>query len=260
VQLTAADPISTAPARRGSFALSTATLPRAAAPGLAQPRLYEPTSTGDPHPERLRRVLNVVVAAIGLVVTAPFMVVIALLIKLTSPGPVFYSQTRVGVDRRRGALPPVGCRRLVDYGGRLFTIYKFRTMRVQTGPILQIWASQEDPRITPIGRFLRRTRLDELPQLVNVLRGEMNIVGPRPEQPTIVLDLKEQVDNYVGRQQVLPGITGWAQINRSYDRCVEDVKQKVRLDLEYIESRSALKDLRIMAATLPVMLFRRGAW
>lgn len=207
-----------------------------------------------------RRILNIIVAVALLVASAPVMLAIAILIKLTSRGPVFYTQTRVGVDRRQSAIPPLGCRRLVDYGGRLFTIYKFRTMSAHGGPVLQIWARQDDPRITWIGGFLRKYRLDELPQLINVIKGDMNIVGPRPEQPAIVLDLKEQVDSYTTRQRVLPGITGWAQVNQSYDRCIEDVKRKVQLDLEYIQRRSVWKDLKIMIFTVPVMVFRKGGW
>jgi lipopolysaccharide/colanic/teichoic acid biosynthesis glycosyltransferase len=123
----------------------------------------------------------------------------------------------------------------------------------------QVWASKNDPRITPVGRVLRRYRLDELPQLFNVLQGEMNIVGPRPEQPEIFVELRTAVDRYVERQRVLPGITGWAQVNHQYDQSLDDVKRKVQLDLEYIRSRSAISDLRIMALTLPVMAGRRGA-
>ena len=124
---------------------------------------------------------------------------------------------------------------------------------------LQVWASKDDPRITRVGQFLRKYRLDELPQLFNVLRGDMNVVGPRPEQPEIFGQLRTAVEQYVERQRVLPGITGWAQVNHRYDESVEDVQRKVALDLEYIRSRSAVADLKIMALTLPVMVGRRGA-
>ena len=207
-----------------------------------------------------RRVFNVLVAAVALVVCAPLMLLIALLVKLSSPGPVIYKQTRVGLDRRRGTVSPWRGRRKVDYGGQLFTIYKFRTMSAGGDSRLQVWASRDDARVTPIGGILRKYRLDELPQLVNVLRGEMNIVGPRPEQPKIVLGLREEVAGYVKRQRVLPGITGWAQINQSYDTCVEDVRRKVALDLEYIRGQSVLQDARILARTIPVLIFKRGAW
>ena len=203
--------------------------------------------------------LNVAVAAIGIVVTAPLCLVIATLVKLTSRGPVFYSQPRVGIDRRRGRPTPEQLsRRKHDQGGRLFRIYKFRTM-VQNSSGPQVWASDEDPRITPVGRVLRRYRLDEIPQLWNVLKGDMNIVGPRPEQPEIFVDLRDQVTAYQKRQRVLPGITGLAQVSHHYDQCIDDVRTKVRYDLEYIQRRSLSQDLRIMAKTIPVMVGKKGA-
>jgi len=216
-------------------------------------------SAPEPNIDRGRRIVNIVVALIGLVLAAPLMLLIAVLVKLSSPGPVFYKQTRVGLDRRHGRPDTSNGRRRVDYGGRLFTIYKFRTMRVE--PVArQVWASREDPRMTPIGRILRKYRLDELPQLINVLKGDMNIVGPRPEQPAIFATLREQIDQYTHRQKVLPGITGWAQINHHYDASIEDVRRKLRFDLEYIQRRSWWEDLKIMAKTLPVMIFRKGGW
>jgi lipopolysaccharide/colanic/teichoic acid biosynthesis glycosyltransferase len=208
---------------------------------------------------RLRRGLNVVLALVGLIVFAPVMLVIALLIRLSSPGPIIYKQTRVGLDRRRGGSELADWRRRVNYGGKLFTIYKFRTMRPDPASALQIWAQPNDSRVTPIGNILRKYRLDELPQLVNVLRGDMNIVGPRPEQPNIFMELREQVPGYPRRQQVLPGITGWAQINHHYDQSLEDVKKKIQYDLEYLENESVLLDLRILMQTVPVMVFRKGA-
>ena len=133
-------------------------------------------------------------------------------------------------------------------------IYKFRTMFV-TPDATQVRAARDDPRVTRVGRFLRAVRLDELPQLFNVLKGDMNIVGPRPEQPEIFAELKEQLPSYAKRQRVLPGITGLAQVCADYDRSLEDVRRKVKLDLEYINRRSALHDLSIMARTIPVMIF-----
>jgi lipopolysaccharide/colanic/teichoic acid biosynthesis glycosyltransferase len=212
------------------------------------------------HPEWLHRVLNVSVAGVAMVVMAPFAGLIALLVKLSSPGPVFYSQTRVGLDRRALRGDRQQTRREEDLGGRVFTIYKFRSMRVDAelgGEA--VWASKDDPRITAIGDLLRKTRLDELPQLWNVIRGEMNVVGPRPERPSIFLSLRTQVDGYHLRQRVKPGITGWAQINQAYDSCLDDVKNKVALDLEYINNRSIWLDVKIMSRTLPVMIGRKGA-
>jgi lipopolysaccharide/colanic/teichoic acid biosynthesis glycosyltransferase len=211
--------------------------------------------------ELVRRNLNVTASAILIVMTAPIMILIALAVKLTSPGPVFFTQPRVGVDRRDDDPNlPRDPRRKVDHGGRIFEIYKFRTMTHQPASTeVQIWASPEDPRITMVGRFLRRYRLDELPQLFNVLKGDMNLVGPRPEQPDIFKALRHEIEGYQARQRVLPGITGLAQVNHRYDQSVEDVRQKVELDLAYVEHVTPLEDLRIMAQTVPVVLFGKGA-
>ena len=220
-----------------------------------------PVPPDDMQSEGARRLLNVVAAAIGLVLAAPLLFVVALLVRFTSRGPILYAQTRVGLDRRGPGNQVDISRRRSDLGGRPFTIYKFRTM-VQPGDLTddQVWATPDDPRITAVGRVLRQYRLDELPQLWNVLRGDMNIVGPRPEQPTIFVSLREQIDGYEARQRVRPGITGWAQVNHSYDRCLDDVRRKVTFDLEYISRQSLAEDLKIMALTVPVMVFRKGAW
>jgi len=208
-----------------------------------------------------RRGINVMASIILILFTAPLMLVIALAIKLTSPGPVLYRQKRVGLDRRRdapGALPHP--RRQRDLGGRIFEILKFRTMthRPESNDS-QVWAEADDPRVTTVGRFLRTYRLDELPQLFNVLKGDMNLVGPRPEQPEIFRRLRTEIDGYQYRQRVLPGITGLAQVNLHYDQCLEDVRRKVCLDLMYVEKESPLEDLRIMARTVPVVLFGQGS-
>jgi lipopolysaccharide/colanic/teichoic acid biosynthesis glycosyltransferase len=237
--------------------------------GRARPELTASLSPVRPAPsvrsrwdavsDRNVRRLNVASAAIGLVLAAPLMIGIALAVKLTSRGPILYRQERVGQDRRRNRGPGMeNGRRQTNGGGRIFTMYKFRTMFVGSDKA-QVWASADDPRITWVGRFLRRYRLDELPQLLNVLRGDMNIVGPRPEQPEIFLELRRQVEGYSQRQMVLPGITGWAQVNHHYDQCLDDVRRKVGLDLEYIQRRSPAEDLRIMARTLPVMVGRKGS-
>ena len=211
-------------------------------------------------PEQLRRGLNVGVAAIGLVLALPLMLVIALAIKLTSRGPVFYVQDRVGVDRRNPLLPAGNWRRGVDHGGRLFKLYKFRTMVAESDRWGQVWATPGDPRVTRVGSFLRKYRLDEVPQLWNVLRGDMNIVGPRPEQPKIFKELRQQVDHYHQRQRALPGITGLAQVNHHYDQTVDDVRIKLRYDLEYLSRKSVAEDLRIMLRTVPAVLTKKGAW
>jgi dolichol-phosphate mannosyltransferase len=211
--------------------------------------------------EQARRALNVTLATAGLVLAAPVMLAIAVLIKLTSPGPVFYTQTRVGLDRRHPLRNGGNQRRIWDYGGKPFTLYKFRTMHVNAergrGPV---WATPDDPRVTPIGRVLRKYRVDELPQLFNVLWGHMNLVGPRPERPQIVEHLARRITGYRERLRVLPGITGWAQVNHHYDRSFDDVRRKVALDLEYVARQSVLEDLRIVFQTVPVVLLKRGAW
>ncbi|HTD68857.1 MAG TPA: sugar transferase [Gemmatimonadales bacterium] len=207
-----------------------------------------------------RRVLNIAVAAVGLVLAFPVLLALAALIKLTSRGPVLFAQTRVGLDRRLLTYAGGNTRRHIDQGGQPFTMYKFRTMRPAGAEDPQTWASPDDGRVTPVGRVLRQFRLDELPQLFNVLMGDMNIVGPRPEQPTIFVYLREQIEGYQRRQRVRPGITGWAQINQGYDTTVGDVARKVRYDLEYIRRQSAFEDLSIMLRTLPVMVLRRGGW
>ena len=213
----------------------------------------------DASSERARRIINMVVAMIGLILTAPIMLIVAILVKLTSPGPVFYTQPRVGIDRRAYGVPAGNSRRKIDHGGKLFTIYKFRTMYVASAAA-QVWASPDDPRTTRIGRVLRKYRIDELPQLVNVLKGDMNVVGPRPEQPGIFQDLRTRIEAYPLRQQVLPGITGLAQITLNYDSSLDDVRKKLRMDILYMRRRGALEDLKIMARTFPVLVFKRGAW
>jgi lipopolysaccharide/colanic/teichoic acid biosynthesis glycosyltransferase len=220
-------------------------------------------SNDDSYPARTRgnRILNLVLALVALIMFLPVLLFIALLVWLTSRGPILYTQTRVGLDRREPLDARDNHRREQNLGGEPFTIYKFRTMCVDaehgSGAV---WAQQRDPRVTPIGRFLRQYRLDELPQLLNVLRGEMNIVGPRPERPTIFAELREHIAEYPLRQRAKPGITGLAQINHHYDRSLDDVRTKVQYDLEYIRRQSVTEDLRIMLKTVPVVLLRRGGW
>ena len=210
---------------------------------------------------RPTRALNFELALLAIAVLSPVFVLLAILVKLTSRGPVFYLQERVGLDRREPTPGPHNRRRRHDLGGRVFTIYKFRTMRVDAEAAgAAVWAQQEDPRVTPLGRVLRQYRLDELPQLLNVLKGEMNIVGPRPERPTIFAELRGHIAEYPLRQRAKPGITGLAQINHHYDRSIDDVRTKVSYDLEYIRRQSLREDLRIMLKTIPVILLRRGGW
>jgi len=209
----------------------------------------------------VRAWVNVALAVIALVIVSPLMLLIAIVVKLTSRGPALYTQTRVGLDRRRPGIGADNRRRALDLGGKPFTIYKFRTMYAdaerQTGAV---WATKDDARVTPVGRFLREYRLDELPQLFNVLKGEMNIVGPRPERPTIFAELTQNIAEYPLRQRAKPGITGLAQINQHYDECLDDVRKKVQYDLEYIQQQGLLEDFKIMLKTIPVVLLRRGGW
>jgi len=231
---------------------------------MTSPRLHPFALTDmveDPPPaDGARRALNMLIASVALLLALVPMLIIALFIKLTSRGPVLFLQRRVGLDRREPGHEGGNWRRHADHGGRSFIMYKFRTMRVDEEPTPEVWAVRDDPRVTTVGRVLRKFRLDELPQLWNVLVGDMNIVGPRPEQPTIFASLRDQIKEYPQRQQVLPGITGWAQINLAYDSCLDDVRQKLSYDLEYIRNRSAFEDMKIMLLTPAVMLGRRYGW
>jgi lipopolysaccharide/colanic/teichoic acid biosynthesis glycosyltransferase len=211
--------------------------------------------------ESLNRLVNMVVAALAIVLLAPVMLVIALAIRLTSPGPVLYTQSRVGIDRRRYRITALHDRREWNVCGRVFKMYKFRTMHVDAeAGSGEIWATKGDPRVTAIGKVLRPLRLDELPQLYNVLIGDMNIVGPRPERPGIIARLRRDIAEYPLRHRAKPGITGLAQISHSYDSCIDDVRTKIRYDLEYLRRQSLREDLRIMVKTVPVMFFRRRGW
>jgi lipopolysaccharide/colanic/teichoic acid biosynthesis glycosyltransferase len=225
---------------------------------LREPSFVRPRTLGGSSAltERACRVLNLLVAGVALILLSPLMLVIAVLVKLDSPGPVFYSQPRVGLDRRglRGRVED--SRRRKDYGGRIFTIHKFRSMARSDSDAPQVWAREGDLRVTRVGQILRQYRLDELPQLWNVIRGDMNMVGPRPEQPDIFVGLREEVRHLSGRQQ---GITGLAQVTHHYDRSIDDVRRKADLDLEYIRNRSPLLDLEIMARTVPAVVTKRGA-
>ena len=182
------------------------------------------------------------IALLGSIVLLPVALIVAILVKLTSRGPVLYSQVRTGKD------------------GALFRLYKFRSMyqdaEAKSGAI---WATKDDPRITPLGRWLRKLRLDELPQLWNVLRGEMVIVGPRPERPEFVRVLAERIPYYNQRHALKPGITGWAQINHKYGDTIEDTMMKLEYDLYYVKNLNLWLDLYIMFQTVKVMLLSRGA-
>ena len=190
----------------------------------------------------LQTIYSWFIAAIALILLSPVMLVVAILVKLTSPGPVFFRQTRVGL------------------GGKHFTLYKFRSMRqdaeAKTGAV---WATKNDPRVTPLGKWLRKLRLDELPQLFNVVRGEMVVVGPRPERPEFVEKLQHQIPYYRQRLAVKPGITGWAQISHKYGDTIEDTVIKLEYDLYYIKYLSTELDVFVMFHTPKTVLTGRGA-
>jgi exopolysaccharide biosynthesis polyprenyl glycosylphosphotransferase len=192
--------------------------------------------------EQIKRAMDIVLSVFGLTVTSPILVFMAVLIKLDSKGPVIYKQMRLGQDNK------------------VFKIYKLRSMRQDaekgTGAV---WATKNDPRITALGRILRKSRIDEIPQLINVFRGDMSIVGPRPERPEMVRTLKTLITNYEMRLSVKPGITGLAQVLHKYDESIEDVKKKVQYDLTYIQNRKLTTDLRIMAQTFGVVFTGKGA-
>jgi lipopolysaccharide/colanic/teichoic acid biosynthesis glycosyltransferase len=185
----------------------------------------------------------VLAAGFGLLLALPLMLLVGIAIRVTSTGPVFYHQRRVGRH------------------GRIFIVHKFRSMRedaeAATGPV---WAAKEgDDRVTPLGSLLRRSRLDELPQLWNVLRGDMSFVGPRPERPEFVTGLTQQIPFYGQRHVVRPGLTGWAQVRYTYGASIEDALQKLQYDLFYIKNLSIALDLFIIFSTVKTVLLRKGA-
>jgi exopolysaccharide biosynthesis polyprenyl glycosylphosphotransferase len=193
--------------------------------------------------KKLKRLMDIVISFLILVINLPIIIITAFAIKLDSAGPVFFIQDRSGMN------------------GRTFRIIKFRSMyqdaEKQTGPV---WSSKDDPRVTKAGSFIRKVRIDELPQMLNVLKGEMSIVGPRPERPFFVEKLSEEIPYYKRRLKVRPGITGWAQVKHKYDESVEDVKIKLRYDLFYIENMSLRMDLKIIMRTIFVVLFGQGQY
>jgi sugar transferase (PEP-CTERM system associated) len=189
-----------------------------------------------------KRMMDIGASLIGIILAGPLMALVAAAVKFTSPGPIVYRQQRVGQH------------------GRVFTVLKFRSMRqnaeAQTGAV---WATQNDSRVTPIGRFLRRSRLDELPQLFNVLKGDMSLVGPRPERPEFVTQLTQKIPFYGQRHVIRPGLTGWAQVRYTYGSSVEDAMEKLQYDLFYIKNLSIALDLFIIFSTVKTVILRRGA-
>lgn len=189
-----------------------------------------------------KRIFDIIASAIGIVMASPVIALTGMVIKIVSPGPVFFRQERVGLN------------------GELFNIYKMRTMRLDaekhSGPV---WARENDPRLIKFGRIIRKTHIDELPQLFNVLRGEMSIVGPRPERPVFVKSLSDEICDYTKRISVKPGITGLAQVWHKYDETIRDVRKKVKYDLLYIREMCFMVDLRILMRTVLVSARGKGA-
>lgn len=194
-----------------------------------------------PSQQITRRLASTLAAAIGLLLFLPFLPVVMLLVKLSSPGPVFFRQTRVGL------------------GGRTFQVVKFRTMRTDAEVSGAKWATKNDPRVTRLGMFMRKVRLDEVPQLWNVLKGDMGFVGPRPERPEFVPWLVEQIPYFELRHMIRPGLTGWAQVRYGYGATLEETREKLEYDLYYIKHMSLGLDLLIMFETVKTILRRRGA-
>jgi len=189
----------------------------------------------------VRRLVSITVSFVALLICLPFLPFIILAVRLSSPGPIFFRQTRVGLR------------------GHPFTVYKFRTMRQDAEAAGAVWATKDDPRVTAMGRFMRKTRLDEIPQLWNVLRGEMAFVGPRPERPEFVQWLSSEIPFYELRHIIRPGITGWAQVRFRYGASLEETKQKLEYDLYYVKHLSLGLDLLIMFETIKTIILRRGA-
>ncbi|MBP0725190.1 exopolysaccharide biosynthesis polyprenyl glycosylphosphotransferase [Bacillus sp. RG28] len=186
----------------------------------------------------IKRTMDFILSLIAFIVTAPVVLLFIILIKIDSPGPALFIQERVGLN------------------GKAFRIYKLRTMRLNAEVNGPQWASTDDPRITKLGKFLRKTRIDELPQFVNVLRGDMSLVGPRPERAFFLVKFNHEVPGFTKRLAVKPGLTGWAQVNGGYELAP---KEKLELDLYYIEHQTILLDINIMFKTVKVVLTGEGA-
>lgn len=189
----------------------------------------------------IKRITELFISLISLMLLSPLIIIIALAIKLTSKGPVFYRQERIGAN------------------GRVFNLLKFRSMNENAEENGPVWAQKEDNRVTPVGIWLRKLRLDEIPQMINVLKGDMSFVGPRPERPFFVEQLKKEIPYYDQRHTIKPGITGWAQIKYPYGDCQKDAIEKLKYDLYYIKNLSYLFDLLIIFETIRVVLFGKGA-
>lgn len=189
----------------------------------------------------VKRVVDILLSATLLLVTLPVLILVAIAVKMDSAGPLFYRQTRMGRD------------------GALFKVIKFRTMTVDAEKDGAVWAAKNDQRVTGVGRFLRRSRLDEIPQAITILMGDMSFVGPRPERPEFMDELETAIPHYAVRLKVKPGLTGWAQVNYPYGASIDDAREKLAYDLYYIKHYSLLLDLFIVVKTVRVALFSKDA-
>ena len=191
--------------------------------------------------QKIKRLIDFATSGLLLIIFTPIMLITSIAVKLSSRGPVFFRQARVGKD------------------GKAFIVWKFRSMKQDAEQKGAVWAAEDDTRVTRVGRLIRFLRIDELPQILNVLVGEMSIIGPRPERPEFVRDLETRIPYYTIRHSIRPGITGWAQVNYPYGASVEDASKKLEYDLFYIKNMSILLDIKILLKTIGVVLFGQGA-
>ena len=188
--------------------------------------------------ELFTQILDFLVALIGIIITLPVIIIVGILIKIEDHGPVFYKQERLGK------------------GGKCFYVYKLRSMRMDAEKYGMQWAEKDDPRITKIGKFIRKTRIDELPQLMNILNGDMKLIGPRPERPELTLQFDKETPGFINRLAVKPGLTGWAQVNGGYEISPQE---KLELDVYYIQNRGLWMDIEIVLRTVQVVITGEGA-
>lgn len=189
--------------------------------------------------EIYKRVLDIVSSLLGLIIGLPIMIIVAILIKIDDKGPIFYTQERLGKNEKK------------------FLVYKIRSMRVDAEKYGGAqWAQKDDPRVTKIGKFIRKTRIDEIPQLFNILKGDMSLIGPRPERPELTYKFNEEIPGFISRLKIKPGLTGWAQVNGGYDITPEE---KMIWDIEYINNRNFILDMRIILKTIKVIFTGEGA-
>lgn len=184
------------------------------------------------------RILDIIVSIIGLIISIPIIIVFGLLIKKEDDGPIFYKQDRLGKD------------------GKIIFIYKLRSMKINSEKNDSLWTEKNDPRVTNIGKFIRKSRIDEIPQFFNILKGDMSMIGPRPERPNLTMEFNERIPGFINRLVIKPGLTGYAQVNGGYDISVED---KIKKDLYYIKNRNLFLDISILLKTIKVVLTGEGA-